>query len=111
MAYFIPIRLSSFFNGTDRFIIWYLMNNNGNIPESQWISLQDSIWNYIQPMNLDINANFILLEKFGVIKPEYMENNIVQFTDEFMERLNVYKNYKGTDQYYRKLFEIDRKYK
>jgi hypothetical protein len=111
MFSFIPIDIHGQLNGTDRYIIWTLIKNNGSYPFHKLDSLQDEIWHYLRPMKLGVTNNLIRLEKFDVIKANYWQKDLIEFTDEFMERLDIYKNYRDTDVYHKKLYELFRKYR
>ena len=111
MFFFIPIDISGLVDGTDRYIIWHLIENNGTFSMNQLNSLNDRIWDYLQPMKLSLSINFKNLEMLGVIKPGYWKNNVIEFTDEFFERLEVYKKYRGTDEYVKEMSKLYFKYR
>ena len=110
MFFFIPVKLSGLLTGTDMYIIWYLITNNGSFSYNQIDKLNNEIWTKLKPMSLSINKNLERLQLLEVIKPNFWDGN-VEFTDYFMKRLKVYQEYKNTDMktdaYVKKLFELE----
>lgn len=108
LFYFVQGGLSGLITGQDRYIIWYLIERYGSFPFSQTTILQKEIRTKLNPMSLGVINNLKRLEILEVIKPNYWEGK-VEFTDYFLRRLEVFKEYKNEnmDMYIKKLFELE----
>lgn len=108
MFFFIPGDIAGLVNGTDRYIIWYLIENNGSFSYNKINEIQEDIWYKLKPISLSIGTNLKQLELLKIIKPEYWEGKI-EFTDYFMKRLNVYKEFKkdkNEDTFIKNLYKL-----
>lgn len=83
-------------NGKDRYVVWKLIEHNGIISNHSIYSLHDEIWSYLKPMSLSMGTILGKLNLLGIIKPNYWKGNL-EFTSEYMKRLNIYNKYYGTD--------------
>ncbi len=93
LLYFIPRDIAGLLTGTDRYILWKIIEKNGVFPNEQIDILDDEIWEKLKPMSLSIEINLNRLALLKVIKPDFWKNDI-EFTDYYKKRLSVYNEYK-----------------
>lgn len=109
MSDFVPGMVREQLNGTDNFIIWRLIENNGYLSREKYNMLHEDIWEVVKPFELAVHHSMLKLQKFGVVNFDY-KNFKVEFTDEYFERLTVYQKHFGTDSYFIEMNNLTLKY-